>query len=305
MTTRRTSEQLWHTTGSGLVVPGGISSELSLSSTQTVLQIKDKARAIEKLYNDNSLPLPPTCDLANLIDDAKALSDAWLMDSKDGTVERLRFRITFLDRIADAILPLSDVAERLKYLTILTSGNHDLQQHNRSFAKDILWELELWSILRRRSLNATLCEPPDITVVFENSTVGIACKKFYSENNVEKVLSEAVEQIEDKYDFGILAVNLDDLILPDQILKAPTQEAMGRSIGNLNVAFLHRHERHFRKYLASGRLLTALVSTSLLADTYNEKPGFNIARQVTIWAIPGLPQEKEKQLKRFYMQLME
>ena len=227
------------------------------------------------------------------------------MNSLDDTDTTLLFRVSFLDRIANAILPLSNVPERAKYLTEMTSGSLDLQQRNRSLAKDILWELELWSVLRKRSLDAMLCEPPDIVVTFEESKVGIACKKLYSEENVEKVLSEGVQQIETTFDFGILAVNLDDLTLPEQILRAATQEAMGKTIDNLNLKFLHRHKRHFKKYLASGRLLSALVSTGVLADTYTEKTRFNMARQMTIWAIPGLPPEKDKQLKRFYKHLMQ
>ena len=164
--------------------------------------------------------------------------------------------------------------------------------------------LELWSILRRRSFSTTLREPPDIVVTFEGARVGIACKKLYSENNVEKVLSEAVGQIEAAFDYGIVAVNLDDLILPDKILKARNQEEMGKILRDLNLAFLNRHKRHFKKYLAPGRLLSAIVSTSVLAETYNQRPRFNVLQQATIWAIPGLPSEKEKQLGRFYMQLM-
>jgi hypothetical protein len=304
MVTNRTKEQLWHTTKSGVVAPVGISATLSVSSTQTYLDIKEKAKAIEKLYRDNSLPLPPDCALANLVSDAKTLSDAWLMDNGEVATWQLIFRVSFLDRIADAILPLFDVPERLKYLTILTSGNLNLQQRERSLAKDILWELELWSRLRRRGIIATLHEP-DIIVNFEDSTVGIACKKLYSENNVEKVLSQAVEQIETTHDFGILAVNLDDLTLPDRILDQPIQEAMGKAIDQFNLRFLGRHQRHFKRYLKSGRVISALVSTSVLATLSSHKPAFQMGTQATIWTIPGLSPEKEKQLQRFYFQLME
>lgn len=304
MVTNRTKEQLWHTTESGVVAPIGISTTLSVSSSQTYLQIKEKAKAIEKLYCDNSVPLPPDCALANLVSDAKTLSDAWLMDNRAVANEKLMFRVSFLDRIADAILPLFDVPERLKYLENLTSGNLNLQQRERSLAKDILWELELWSRFRRRAMIATLHEP-DIIVNFEDSTVGIACKKLYSESNVEKVLSQAVEQIEATHDFGILAVNLDDLPWPDRILIQPTQEAIGKAIDQFNLGFLGRHQRHFKKYLKAGRVISALVSTSVLAALSSHKPVFQIATQATIWSIPGLPPAKEKQLRRFYSQLME
>ena len=88
------------------------------------------------------------------------------------------------------------------------------------------------------------------------------------------------------------------------MLKVPTQEMMSQFISDFNTRFLNSHERHFRKYLASGRLLAALVSTSMLADVYNENPRLNNSRQFTIWTIPGLTDDKEKQLKRFYNQLM-
>ena len=306
MTTQRRDEQLWHTTESGLVIPIGMASDFTETSTETYLEIKEKAKSREGIYADNNIPLPPTCDLACLIGDAKVLSDSWLTNNTNIATHQLLFRVSLLNRIADAILLLSEAEASgcVKYLTVFTSGSLNLQQRDNSLAKNMLWELELWSVLCRRSLSATLREPPDIVVIFEGAMVGIACKKLYSENNVEKILSEAVGQIEAAFDYGIVAMNLDDLILPDQILKARNQEEMGKIISDLNLSFLNRHKRYFKKYLASGRLLSAIVSTSVLAETYNQRPRFNVAQQTTIWAIPGLPPEKEKQLMRFYMQLM-
>jgi hypothetical protein len=180
VTTRKRHEQLWHDTGTGLVIPSGISSDLSFSSSKTYLEIKEKAKAIEQLYADNHLPIPSTSDLARLIEDAKRLSDSWLTNRITETPISLLFRVGHLDRVADAILPLAGVCERIKYMTSLASGSLDLLQRDRSAAKDILWEVELWSILRRRRFDAVLHEPPDIVVEFENATVGIACKKLPS-----------------------------------------------------------------------------------------------------------------------------
>ena len=304
MPTRKSVQQIWLDRGSGLVVPEGTVTDRSHSSSQTYLQIKEKALALEQLYADSNVPIPLTCDLARLIADAKTLSDLWLMNKVDEFSMTLLFHGVHLDRLADAVLPLQLVSDRDKYLLALTSGSLDLFVRQRSQAKDILWELELWSILRGRSLDAVLCEPPDIVVAFEDSQIGIACKKVYSEKHVQNVLSQGVDQIETSFDFGIVAVNLDDLAPSGQILRAPNQEVMSKSISELNARFLRSHERHFRKYLASGRLLSALVSTSVLADVYKGRPRFNNARQSTIWAIPGLPPEKDRQLKRFYDQLM-
>jgi hypothetical protein len=304
METKRTKEQLWHSMKSGLVIPAGIASNLSESSSQTYLHIKEKAKDVEQLYHSNNIPLPAGCALARLVNDAKTFSDAWFMDNKAVANWQLLFRVACFDRIADAILPLVTVPDRAKYLTVLTSGSLDLQQRDQSKAKDILWEIELWSTLRKRGIIATLHEP-DLVVHFKNATIGIACKKVYSENNIAKVLSEGVEQIEATHDFGILAVNIDDLIPADQILNATTQESMGQMIEQMNQTFFNNHIRHFVRYLNPGRVIAALVSTSLLAELSSHKPSLIIGSQITIRAVPGLPMEKSRQLQRFYSQLME
>lgn len=141
-------------------------------------------------------------------------------------------------------------------------------------------------------------------MTFEGDLVGIACKKFYSENNVSKVISQAVEQIESSYKFGIIAVNLDELVPANQFLKAQTLEKMGKTISVLNDRFLRTHSRHFKKYLLSGRVTSVLVSTSVLAAVEQGRPNFTNAKQCTIWSVPGLDPEKKKQLSRFYSQLM-
>ena len=286
------------------MVPAGIASNLSESSTQTYLHIKEKAKAIEQLYRDNAIPLPAECALAQLINDAKTLSDAWMMNKKEIANCQLLFRVFSLDRIADAVLPLVTVPDRARYLTVFTSGSLDLLQRDLSITKNILWELELWARLCEKGLSATLQEP-DLVVHFEDATVGIACKKLYSDNNVAKVLSEAVGQIEATHDFGILAVNLDDLVPAGKILTATTQAAMGKRIEQINRAFLVKHKGHFLRYLTPGRVISALVSTTLLADLSSQNPSFNIASHMTVWTVPGLTRSKKQQLDRFYVQLME
>jgi hypothetical protein len=80
--------------------------DLSYTSTQTYLQIKEKALAIEQLYADSNVPLPPTCNLAQLITEAKALSDTWLNSHINNISVVMLCRASHLDQIADALLPL-------------------------------------------------------------------------------------------------------------------------------------------------------------------------------------------------------
>ena len=295
---------IWHQRDSGLVVPQGTVSDTSTLSSQTYLKTKDKALALERLYVDNNVVLPDGCDLAQLIADAKSLSDHWLTNHAKLEMALL-CRATNLNRIADIVLPLQSVTDRAKYLRLLTSGSLDSLDRRQSGAKDVLWDLELWSMLRRQDLDADLQEPPDIVVSLEGLEVGLACKKFYSEQHVQNVLSQAVAQMESRFEFGIVAVNLDELLPANQFLRTATHEAMAKNIDDFNTDFLRRHDRHFRKYLATGRVVSALVSTSVLVHVQHGRPPFNYARQSIYWMIPGLEAEKERQLKRLYDKLLD
>ena len=304
MVKRKSTEPLWAQDQSGLFVPNGTVSDLSKTSSQTYLQIKEKAVALETLYADSNFKLPRTCGLARLIADAKMLSDSWLTNHSKLEM-RLLLHGFHIDRIAEAVLPIRSIVERERYLNPLICGTLDLLGREKSSAKNCLWELELWSTLRRHGFDARLTEPPDIAILFEGSKIGIACKKIYSEKHVQNVLSEAVAQIESAFQFGIVAVNLDDLVPAHQILRTPNHETMSRAIRNLNARFFRSHERHFRKYLACGRVVAALVSTSLIAEVQQERPSLTNAGQSTIWIIPGLEAEKEEQVNRFRDQLLD
>lgn len=305
MSTRKDVQPIWKVLGSGLIAPAGTVSDIADSSSQTFLQIKEKALNIERIYADNGVPLLPNCDLASIIADAKDLSDSHSLKQAEEFSKTRLFHAIQLDRFADAILALNQVPDRNKYLTALAAGNLDLLERKRSYAKDILCELELWFTLKSRSFDVILSEPPDIVVHFENSKIGIACKKLYSENNVGKVLSQGVGQIEGSFDFGILAVNLDDLLPPNGYMEAPDHSTMGKRINDFNTKFLKVHERHFRRYLATGRVLAALVTTNIIANVSDgQRTRLTNAMQATVWAIPGLPLVKEQQVIRFHDQLM-
>jgi hypothetical protein len=303
MQTRTRVQTIWQPHSSGLTIPNGTHSDFSSSSSETYLQIKEKAKSVEALYRDSDVPLPRNCDLSKLISDAKILSDAWFLNNKEVLTIGLLFRVLHLNRIAEAILPLRTVPDRAKYLASLTSGNLNLFQRHRSLAKNILWELELWSSLREKFPDASLSEP-DILVRVDKSTVGIACKKLYSEKHLQNVLSEAVSQVESHCDVGIVAVNLDELVPPNTFLRRPSLEITEQSITDINNRFLVSHDRHFRKYLASGRLIAALVSTAVVAHIPGNGPAWNNIRRASVWTIPGLPVEKEKILRIFYSKMM-
>ena len=209
------------------------------------------------------------------------------------------FRTLHFDRIATNILLLKDIEGKEKYLRAFASGSLDFFKREKSPAKNLLWEIEVWAPLRRKFRSVNLEEPPDIVIHFDDAKIGIACKKLYSEKHVQNVLSQAVSQIADSFDFGIVAINIDDLHPPDKLVRASDRTGMNKFIQNLNEQFIKRHARHFRKYLSSGRLISAMVSTNVIVDVETERPRYNNASQWTIWTIPGLSAEKDSQLRRF------
>ena len=102
-----------------------------------------------------------------------------------------------------------------------------------------------------------------------------------------------------------MAFNIDDLLPKNYVIRANNQEQSGRLINQMNLKFIRHHERHFRKYLSSGRVLSAFVSTCVLVETPEGEAKLNNQRQSTIWMIPGLETKKEAIFKKLYNQVMQ
>ena len=264
-------------------MPSGSVLEASNRKKTNLLHVKARAKEIEDLFAAAEVTMSPTCGLAQLIGKAQTVADRWFSNQTADSSMIDVFYALHLDRLADAILPLRDVPGKEKYLNALTSGDLDCFSRQSSYAKNIFWELELWAILRTSCPSATLEDPPDIVLPLAGGTLGIACKKIYSENNVEKVLSEAVGQVEADFSVGVVALNLDELIPPETVLRVKNKAEMDRFLHKHTDQFVARHERHFRKYLSSGRLVSALVSVSVIAHVLEWKVQFNNARSSLAW----------------------
>jgi len=233
---------LWERMPSGVLLPTGMITDISDSATTSFLQVKDKAVEIEGLFRMHGLALPQASQLAMLINNCKRLWEEWFMNRMDRLNMNMLFTALHLDRIAEAVLPLREAPNCRSYLQSICDGSLDFFKREKSRAKDIFWEIETWAILKRKLPNVSLCEPPDILVDFGNANIGIACKKIYSEKHVQNVLSQAVSQIEKNLDVGIVAVNIDDLVPADKVLKAASFQEMTQVVRGLNESFIQRHE---------------------------------------------------------------
>ncbi len=228
----------WDLTPSGVLVPKSKITDLDVRSKSNFIDIKNHAVEIENLYKNSGLNLDARSGLGQLIKRAKELSDNWLLGNYDGFSYETFFLAMHLDRVAQNILLLENIAEKVQFLKRLKSGNLNFFNRDKSEAKNALWEIEVWAQLRKRIESAKLEEPPDIVVSFENSNIGISCKKVYSETHVQNVLSKAVNQIEKEFEFGIVAINIDDLLPPDAVLKMDSSDDVREKLHGFNADFM-------------------------------------------------------------------
>ena len=276
----------------------GATSAFTFVASSPYSGIKLRAISLVDLFSLHGLDARKSPSLQKLIDRTIAMSDSWERGAKDEVTFAHLLAAAQLERIATAALSTTPSGAQDSALRGLLTGSLDLLGREQSKAKDTLWELELLRILVDHKIEATLGEP-DLSVHFSGAPVGFACKKIYSEGNVSKVLSNAVSQIEREGEFGIVALNLDDLLPANAILKAPTLAVMSSMLEDRNNAFLRTHERHLRKYLTPGRAISALVSCAAIADVENAENRFLNARQTTVWQIPGIPDAKAEQMNQF------
>jgi hypothetical protein len=102
----KTTTHTWQTLQSGLIIPEGNITAISDHVKTTFLSIKTKAEALESLYTDSQIDLPPSCNLSKLIQNAKAYWENWFTVQTDKLDMRMSFGTLHLDRIATAVLLL-------------------------------------------------------------------------------------------------------------------------------------------------------------------------------------------------------
>lgn len=295
MTTFATHNPIYEASAEGILLQTGSLSDFGNSSASSLLAVKERAIALRSLFAANDADINDQSVLARLIADAIYVSDARLCNDQNAGYSHF-FNAMQLERIATAVLPLAGRGDAAQHLRKLLRGTLDLLKRERSEAKDSLWELELWALLGRLGISASL-EEPDIVVSFDPVRTGIACKKIYSEANVSKVISDAVAQIERDFDIGGVALNIDDLCPPDAVYKAASHEEIVEGLRRFSYEFIARHEHTLRKYLTPGRAVFALISVGLIGHATNEQVKFNNVRATLVWNIPGVSEARTAQVR--------
>lgn len=255
-------------------------------------EIHNQVKYIQKKFDDNNITINQQSYLFKLLENT-------LANYNDSNTYFEMFDALYTNRIYSALLNLEGFKNKDKYLKDLLNGTLDFMEVTQSHSKNILFELEVAGSLRKIFKNTYLDEP-DIVVPFKNGNVGIACKKVISENNFEKQLSKGVKQIKDNdFIFGIVAINIDNLLPEKTILNAETISQASDILHEENMKFINKYSSKFFKYLKENRIISVLVVSSTIVDIKNEKPRFSNITQSTLWTIQDLGEEHKEKIDKF------
>ena len=260
--------------------------------------ISKQIASIRDLYSDSNIRISKSHPMHKILQDAEDVALIWSKGNVNKTDMNKLFSTLHVDRIHNSVKCLKFENNKNKYLKDLLNGSLDFFDRKISHAKSILWELEAYTKIKKEMPAATLDEP-DVIINIDELSIALPCKKTFSEKGVEKVLSNAVSQIERRHEFGIVAINIDDLIPAGSVLKRRTFKDASDRLHAQNIDFLSRQERHFQKYLKSSRIVAVVVSTSMVADITEERPKFNNLDMWTIWTIPDLKKKHKLAINKF------
>lgn len=288
---------LWQKTPSGALVPGGRVHDSLGHDTTHLPVLKERAQAVRELFVKNGVTINPASALYIVLADIDKVTDAWLIQADAKVSGIVQLEVTRFGGCIEHILALSGHPNAASYLERLAAGDIKSLVRGPSDARSILWELELWHNFRRRGVSASLVDPPDIVLEGGDSEVAVACKMLFSEGHVQNVLSKGVNQIARFGTAGLLAINIDDLTVHDQVYTGRNHKEITEILNNINMTFLSRHERHFRKYLDDGRICGALVSSACLARLEHERVKLNYVRMTTVWSLETRNPDQDRNLR--------
>ena len=170
--------------------------------------------------------------------------------------------LEYVIAMAGILIGLADEDGIRILLDRIARGEMETSSGKYSQGKDALWELHCLSILNMGAMKSCLAEP-DIVTDFGFGEYGIACKKVYSENSVEKCVKKGISQIDSAKMPGMVALNIDDLVIPPgRIMHAQDQDYLREMLQSYASEFVKRHRPTLEKYSSGGRCDGFLISAS-------------------------------------------
>ncbi len=252
---------------------------------------------IRKMFTEEAITINKSSFLNKLLEDVEKNY------SKENNSIPIIFNAIHINRIHSALMELNGINNKHNYLKDLLKGNLDFHENKESHAKNILFELEVAVKLKPLNCNIYLQEP-DIVIETKETKIAIACKKIVSEKNLKKLISKASKQIKKQnLDFAIIAINIDNLLPNNQILKAKNSEEASDILHNSIKIFIEKHHRHLNRKLGVHNVLGIYITASIITDLTDEIPRFNNHSQTVLFTINN-PRKEEKQVLDLFRTLI-
>lgn len=264
--------------------------------TWTYQEIADKAPLLREAIAAMGIRLHRDSALAKLLREAETLARDWEAGRTDGGFRRL-IHAAHANRIVDAIRTAQVDPGALECVRRMCAGAMDLSGREPSRGKDALWELDIASFLKRRDI-PTEHHEPDLTADFGFGPYPIACKKIYSEKGLEGQVRKGARQLERYGSPGMIAVNLDDLVPDDHLLRSPSMADASDFLARHNLAVIERNRARLQRFIADGRCDCIIFSTTVLADIEGSSTRFNTHTQTTLWSLDSVSPAQSVRLAR-------
>jgi hypothetical protein len=250
----------------------------------TYSEISERSSELREVLAQRGVRFHRDSTLGKVLRDAESLAREWEAGNRELEF-RLLVNAAHANRISEAVLSVRDDRDAQQCLVRIAGNDMNLSGRAQSQGKDHLWELDLFYALRRHGFSGRLVDPPDIVVELLGSPYPIACKKIYSEKGVQAQMRKGVKQLINQGEGGLVALNIDDLVPDDTILRSADRRDASNFLAKFNHDFVERHRLTLQSFVKGGRCDGIFVSTSVLADLKNSKPRFNLVTENQLWTL--------------------
>jgi len=277
--------------------PQTLAGRAGRDKVDTYEQVAQRVRHVQEVLAERQIRVRPGSSLSQFLRQAETLAREWGTGTAS-SIEVLR-DTAHVNLLAQSVLALRSDPAVTEPLRRMASNIMMPDNRRQSQGKDALWEIVLLAHLREVGMEARFEDPPDIVATLDGADYPIACKKVWTEKGVKGHIRKAGEQLRRFGNGGIIALNLDDLVLPGRLLRHDDRESAGRFLDQFNLAFIERHRDILQRAVMEGRCDGIWVSVCTATNLVEESTPFNLFTQTTIWHLTDASAESKARLLHF------
>lgn len=233
----------------------------NLFHNRHLLRLVDR---VEDLFIAHGAVPNPTSELSRLFSAARRLGSLADLEMIAKVDSRVYYDSLSFARLARSVINLDYRPAFRDYFHSLTNGSINFWNSARSKAKDVEWELYLWSQLNGIFPNAARLTEPDIELRLAHRKIGIACKRVYSFKRVIDQIGSGARQLRAQAIPGVVALSFDPYRGDTEnyrIIKAPDTGAISRELFRYFGDIWKRISKDtIRKYLLPNRVIGLFIS---------------------------------------------